>query len=185
MGIEIEILDWLQTIRTPFLDKIIPVISSLGNAGIIWILLMVILFIIPKTRKSGLILFFALIVDMILCNGILKNLFQRVRPFNVNTAVTLLVDKPGEYSFPSGHTAVSFAAASALFFAKEKKLWIPALVLAIMIAFTRLYLYVHYPTDILGGILVGILSGFIGYRIAMKLQTYMSEKKSKGDTRHE
>ena len=185
MGIEIKILDWLQTIRTPFLDKIIPVISSLGNAGIVWILLMVVLFIIPKTRKSGLILFFALIVDMILCNGILKNLFQRVRPFNVNTAVTLLIAKPGEYSFPSGHTAVSFAAASALFFAKEKKLWIPALVLAIIIAFTRLYLYVHYPTDVLGGILIGIISGFIGYKIAMKIQTYMSGKKWKKDTKHE
>lgn len=170
MGIEIEILDWLQTIRTPFLDKIIPAVSSLGNAGAIWILLMVVLLIIPKTRKSGVILFFALIVDLIVCNGILKNLFARIRPYDVNTAVTLLIEKPGEYSFPSGHTAASFAAASALFFAKEKKLWIPALVLAVAIAFTRLYLYVHYPTDILGGMAVGSLSGFIGYRIVMQIQ---------------
>ncbi|MGN0436543.1 MAG: phosphatase PAP2 family protein [Wujia sp.] len=169
MSIEIKILDWLQTIRTPILDKIIPVISSLGNAGFVWLLLMVILLLIPKTRKSGLILLFALVVDLILCNGVLKNLFARTRPFDVNTSITLLIKRPGEYSFPSGHTASSFAAVSALFLAREKKLWKPALVLAILIAFTRLYLYVHYPTDILGGMLVGILSGYIGYKIVMKI----------------
>ena len=169
MSIEFKILDWLQTIRTPILDKIIPLISSLGNAGFIWILLMVILLLIPKTRKSGLILLLALVVDLILCNGILKNLFARTRPFDVNTTITLLIKKPVDYSFPSGHTAVSFAAVSALFLAKEKKLWKPALVLAVLIAFTRLYLYVHYPTDILGGILVGILSGYIGCRISRRI----------------
>lgn len=171
MGIEIDFLNWLQTIRTPFFDKIIPIISSLGNAGIIWILLMIVLFIIPKTRKAGVVMLLALIIDFILCNCLLKNLFARTRPFNVNTSITLLIKKPGEYSFPSGHTAASFAAVSALFFSKEKKLWIPALVLASLIAFTRLYLYVHYPTDILGGMAVGILSGYIGYKIVMKLQS--------------
>ena len=166
MGIEIQILDWMQNIRTPFGDIIVPLISGLGNAGIIWIALTLVLLIIPKTRRSGLIMALALIADLILCNGILKNLVVRTRPYDVNTVVNLLIEKPVDYSFPSGHTAASFAAVTALYLAGEKKLWKPALVLSILIAFTRMYLYVHYPTDILGGIAVGIISGYIGFFIA-------------------
>lgn len=166
MGIEIQILDWIQNIRTPFGDIIFPIISWLGNAGMIWIALTVILLVMPKTRRSGLILALALIADLILCNGILKNLVARTRPYDVNTAVNLLIEKPVDYSFPSGHTAASFASVTALYLAGEKKLWMPALVIAILIAFTRMYLYVHYPTDILGGVAVGIISGYIGFFIA-------------------
>ena len=166
MGIEIQILDWMQNIRTPFGDIIVPLISGLGNAGIIWIALTLVLLVIPKTRRSGLIMALALIADLILCNGILKNLVASTRPYDVNTAVNLLIEKPVDYSFPSGHTAASFAAVTALYLAGEKKLWKPALVLSILIAFTRMYLYVHYPTDILGGIAVGIISGYIGFFIA-------------------
>ena len=166
MGIEIQILDWMQNIRTPFGDIIVPLISGLGNAGIIWIALTLVLLVIPKTRRSGLIMALALIADLILCNGILKNLVARTRPYDVNTVVNLLIEKPVDYSFPSGHTAASFAAVTALYLAGEKKLWKPALVLSILIAFTRVYLYVHYPTDILGGIAVGIISGYIGFFIA-------------------
>ncbi|MGI5969228.1 MAG: phosphatase PAP2 family protein [Lachnospiraceae bacterium] len=166
MGIEIQILDWMQNIRTPFGDIIVPLISGLGNAGIIWIALTLVLLVIPKTRRSGLIMALALIADLILCNGILKNLVARTRPYDVNTVVNLLIEKPVDYSFPSGHTAASFAAVTALYLAGEKKLWKPALVLSILIAFTRMYLYVHYPTDILGGIAVGIISGYIGFFIA-------------------
>ena len=166
MGIEIQILDWMQNIRTPFGDIIVPLISGLGNAGIIWIALTLVLLVIPKTRRSGLIMAMALIADLILCNGILKNLVARTRPYDVNTVVNLLIEKPVDYSFPSGHTAASFAAVTALYLAGEKKLWKPALVLSILIAFTRMYLYVHYPTDILGGIAVGIISGYIGFFIA-------------------
>lgn len=136
------------------------------KAGIIWIALTLVLLVIPKTRRSGLIMALALIADLILCNGILKNLVARTRPYDVNTVVNLLIEKPVDYSFPSGHTAASFAAVTALYLAGEKKLWKPALVLSILIAFTRMYLYVHYPTDILGGIAVGIISGYIGFFIA-------------------
>lgn len=159
---EIQILDWIQGLHIPFLDKAMCFITSLGNAGVIWIVLAFVLIMLPKTRKSGIIVMSALVLDVILCNGILKNLFARVRPCDVNTAVQLLVSRPTDYSFPSGHTAASFAAVSALFFAGEKKLWKPALVLAVLIAFSRLYLYVHYPTDILGGIVVGVACGYVG-----------------------
>lgn len=92
------------------------------------------------------------------------------RPFDVNTAVQLLVAKPRDYSFPSGHTAASFASVTALYLAGEKKMWKAALVLAVLIALSRLYLYVHYPTDIIGGVIFGSLSGYLGYKIVEWIQ---------------
>ncbi len=166
---ELRFLDFLQTLHTPLLDKILAFITSLGNAGIIWIVLAVVLLILPKTRKTGIIVAAALLMNLILCNLILKNLVARVRPYDVNTAIAILIKKPLDFSFPSGHTAASFAAMTALFLAKMKKAWIAALVLAVLIAFSRLYFYVHYPTDVLGGAVVGILSGIIGYAIVEKI----------------
>ena len=90
---------------------------------------------------------------------ILKPLFARPRPCDVNTAITILVKRPHGHSFPSGHTASAFAAAFALWL-QNRKLGVPALVLAAFIAFTRLYLYVHFPTDVLGGLVLGIALGF-------------------------
>ena len=166
---ELRFLDFLQTIHTPLLDKILAFITSLGNAGIIWIVLAVVLLILPKTRKTGIIVAAALLMDLVLCNLILKNLVARVRPYDVNTAIAILIKKPLDFSFPSGHTAASFAVMTALFLAKMKKAWIAALILAVLIAFSRLYFYVHYPTDVLGGAVVGILSGIIGYAIVEKI----------------
>lgn len=102
---EIQILNWLQSLHTPILDKIMQLITHLGDMGIIWIILTIVMLLIPKTRKSGVIMAAALIVDVILCNVILKNLIARVRPYDVNTAVQVLVAKPKDFSFPSGHTA--------------------------------------------------------------------------------
>lgn len=165
MEIEIGILDWIQSIRSPVVDMVMTFITRLGNAGAVWIVLAVILLIIPKTRRSGAVLAAALCVDALLCNGILKTLFGRIRPYDVNTSVRLLIARPVDFSFPSGHTAISFAAVTALMMAGERKLWKPALVIAVLIAFSRLYLYVHYPTDILGGVIVGGAAGYIGYLI--------------------
>ena len=159
---EIKILDFIQGLRTPHGDNVMCFITSLGNAGFIWIFLAVVLLLIPKTKKTGVILIIALILDVVLCNGILKHVFARIRPCEVNRAVQLLIPRPEDYSFPSGHTTASFAAVTALFFAGEKALWKPALVLAVLIAFSRLYLYVHYPTDVLGGILIGTVCGYSG-----------------------
>ena len=157
---ELQILDWIQTWHTPAGDVIMPVITSLGNAGIIWIILLVVLLI--QRKKSGVILLAALLIEVVLCNGIVKNLVARTRPYDVNTAVKLLAAKPHDYSFPSGHTAASFTSVAALYWAGEKKLWKAAFVLAIAIAFSRLYLYMHDPTDVLGGILLGVLAGYLG-----------------------
>ena len=167
---EIQILNLIQNLRTPLGDIIVPFITRLGNAGIIWIILTLVLLLIPKTRKTGVIMTVALLVDLVLCNLLLKNLVARTRPFDVNTAVQLLIEKPQDYSFPSGHTAASFASVTALYLAGEKKMWKAALVLAVLIALSRLYLYVHYPTDIIGGVIFGSLSGYLGYKIVEQIR---------------
>lgn len=167
---ELQILDVLQTIHNPVLDIIMCAITRLGDAGIIWILLCIVLLILPKTRKSGVVLMAALLVDPVVCNVILKPLVHRIRPFDVKTGIELLVKRPTDYSFPSGHTAASVASVMALYLAGEKKIWVPALVLAVLIAFSRLYLYVHYPTDVLGGMIIGIAAGAIGYWLVKKVQ---------------
>ena len=173
---EIHILDMIQKLRTPIGEVVVPLITRLGDAGIIWIILTVLLLIIPKTRKTGVIMMAALLVDVLLCNVFIKNLVARTRPFDVNTAVQLLVAKPRDYSFPSGHTAASFASVTALYLAGEKKLWKIALVLAVLIAFSRLYLLVHYPTDVFGGIITGAIAGYIGYKLTFIVQSKHRKK---------
>ncbi|MDE6951083.1 MAG: phosphatase PAP2 family protein [Lachnospiraceae bacterium] len=186
MEIELRILDFIQSLRTPVGDAAMPFISKLGNAGMIWIILALVLLIIPKTRNYGILVTAALLADVILCNGILKHLFQRVRPCDVNTAVQLLISRPKDFSFPSGHTACSVAVSTVLFLVRERgseaesgqdricrlmgKLWIPVWILTTVIAFSRMYLYVHYPTDILGGIATGLAAGYIGYLVTEKIR---------------
>ena len=105
---ELTILDFIQEhMRNAFLDVVMPFVSTLGNAGFIWIALTIVLLISKKHRKTGILMALALVFDVIFCNGILKNAVARTRPFDVNTAISLLVKKPTDYSFPSGHTAAS------------------------------------------------------------------------------
>ena len=106
----------------------------------------------------------------------IKTTNSKNRPFDVNSAIQLIVAKPHDYSFPSGHTAASFTAVMALYLAGEKKLWKIALVLAVLIAFSRLYLYVHYPTDVLGGIITGAIAGYIGYKLTFIVQSKHRKK---------
>jgi undecaprenyl-diphosphatase len=167
---DMAILDFIQAhARSGIGDVFFPAVSWLGNNGLIWIVLAVILLVIPKTRKLGVIVAAALVLETVCCNFILKPLVARPRPFEVNQAVQLLVSGPTDYSFPSGHTGASFAAVSALFFSKNK-LYIPAGILAVLIGFSRLYLYVHYPSDVLCGVLLGIFSGFLSCRICAKFR---------------
>lgn len=165
MGFELDILDWFQTLHTPGLDKFMTSVTKLGDAGIFWIIVTLIFLLVPKMRKTGVIMAAALLTDLLICNVFLKNIVARTRPYDVNTTVELLVARLRDYSFPSGHTAASFASVTALYLAGERRLWIIALVISCLIAVSRLYLYVHYPTDVLGGIIFGCLSGWIGYHI--------------------
>ena len=162
LSFEFSILDWIQSnLRNPILDQLMPAITALGNSGLIWILLSGILLLMPKYRKTGAAVLAGLVLEVVCCNLILKPLVARIRPCDVNMAVQLLISRPDDFSFPSGHTGASFAAVSALCCSRSR-LWIPSLVLAVLIAFSRLYLYVHYPTDILAGILLGVMAGWCG-----------------------
>lgn len=163
MHSELVVLDFMQThLRSGFLDAAMPLITALGNGGAVWIAFSLVLLLIPKTRKAGAAMAASLLLEVLCCNVILKPLVARVRPCEVNAAIRLLVARPTDFSFPSGHTGAAFAAASALYFSKNR-LWLPSLMLAVLIAFSRLYLYVHYPSDILAGALIGIMAGWLGY----------------------
>lgn len=176
MNFEFAILDFIQNyLRTPFGDVVLPLITSLGNAGIVWVILAVVLLIIPKTRKLGLSIFIGLLIELLICDMTLKPLVARVRPYDVNTGIQLLIERQKDFSFPSGHTGASFVAIGALFFNKSK-LWIPAFILGIVIAFSRLYLYVHYPTDVAFGIIMGTVIGFAGAKIAGVIYQRKSNK---------
>ncbi|MGH4140600.1 phosphatase PAP2 family protein [Clostridium sp.] len=134
------------------MDKVMVASSYLGDNGMIWIIISTILIISKRYRKIGFMALGALILSSILGEEILKNVFKRIRP----EAGDLLIAKPLSYSFPSGHTTSSFAVAGVL--AKYfKKYAFGFLGLAFLIAFSRLYLYVHYPTDILAGIVLGLM----------------------------
>lgn len=158
---EIEFLNLIQEIHNSFLDNVMCFITHLGDSGFIWIILAIILLFKRNTRKVGIVVLAALILELILCNGILKNIFVRIRPCDINTSIKLLIERPNDYSFPSGHTASSFATVTALLLCKMKRIGKVALLLAILIAFSRMYLYVHYPTDILCGIVVGLICGYV------------------------
>lgn len=156
---DIQILDWIQRMSTPWLDKFMIAVTTLGKGSAVWFVSATILFLIPKTRRLGVAMAVSLALEILCCNVILKPLIARVRPCDVNTAVQLLINRPADFSFPSGHAGAAFAAASALYF-ERSRLWIPAGVLAVLIAFSRLYLYVHYPSDVLVGAMIGIMIGW-------------------------
>ncbi len=167
--LELGILDWIQAnLRCGALDVLMPALSWTCNHGEIWIVLAAVLLAVKRYRRQGLAVGCALVTDLVLCNLILKPLVGRVRPFVVHP-VELLVPPPTDASFPSGHTAASFAAVFALK-ASGSPLWKPALAVAVAMAFSRLYLYVHWPSDVLFGALVGAAAGFIGAWIARQMR---------------
>jgi undecaprenyl-diphosphatase len=168
---DLSVLNYIQTnIRCTALDVIMPIITKLGDGGMIWILFSLTLLIVPKTRKTGAVMAASLLLEAFCCNSILKPLIGRSRPFAVNSSIQLLIPKPGGFSFPSGHTGASFAAAASLYFTGSR-LWVPSLILAIFIAFSRLYLYVHYPTDVIAGTVLGIFSGWLGNKLIVHLSS--------------
>lgn len=160
---EITFLQWLQTMHNPFLDTFFTCVTHLGDAGIFWIALAVICLLIPRERMTGLCMAVVLILGLIGANLILKPAIGRIRPYEAAGFTELLIEKPGDYSFPSGHTQAAFASAMVLFYF-HRRIGIAALVLAGLIAFSRMYLFVHYPTDILGGILLACLWAFLTLR---------------------
>ena len=163
-GFEINILYWIREHLTcPFLDGILPPISALSAHGEIWIVLALVLIAIPKTRRAGVTMAVTLILCLCIGNLTLKPLIARVRPYDV-VDVPLLVEKLSDFSFPSGHTLASVGAATALTL-YHRRWGAAALVLAAVIAFSRLYLFVHYPTDVVAGALLGVGLALLACRI--------------------
>ena len=177
-SLELAILNWIQAnLRCGFLDAVLPAISRTANHGELWIILAVILLLIRGQRKYGASVACGLILDLVSCNIILKPLIGRISPFAVNGLVELMIAAPTDASFPSGHTAASFAAVFALKTAGSP-LWKPALAVALVIAFSRLYLYVHWPSDVLGGALLGAAVGWAGAKIVEKSENIIAKRKA-------
>ena len=174
VSFDLPILDWIQAhLQSGFMDTVMPIITMFGDDGIFWIACAVILLLIPSQRRNGLGMGIALLLGLIVCNLILKPVVGRIRPYDFqeqynNVVVPLLISGLSDFSFPSGHTIASFEAAVALL-CGNKKLGIPALILAFLVAFSRLYLYVHYPTDVIFSIFLGTAFAFLGYWLAGKI----------------
>lgn len=182
VSFDLPILDWIQTnLQSPLMDKIMPIITLFGEGGIFWIAWAVLLILFPKTRKIGLGMGFALIMGLIVCNATLKPLVARIRPYDFQLnefgkVIPLLIEAQHDFSFPSGHTIASFEA-SVVLLKNSKKMGIPAIIIAVLVTFSRMYLYVHYPTDVLVSIVLGTLFAFIGNWLAGKVAPKLAPRK--------
>ena len=155
MSWEFDFLHRIADARNDFLTAAGKVLTFLGDKGVFWIALCLLLIIIPKTRKIGIYAAAALLIQLILGEGIIKHLVQRERPFVQDPSLDTLIPVPiGKYSFPSGHTAASFAVSVSVLI-HNRKLGIPLILLAVMIALSRLYFCVHFPTDVIAGTVLG------------------------------
>lgn len=170
MEIDWIILEWIQeTLRSGVLDTLMLMITRLGNGGMIWIIIGVLLIVPRHTRPLGLMLLSGLAIGALVGNLTLKPLIARDRPCWLGESVSLLIPVPHDFSFPSGHTLSSSVAATILFLGNRRIGWL-AIALAVAIAFSRLYLYVHFPSDVLAGTLIGITIGMIVYNVGTKFR---------------
>lgn len=165
---DLSVLEFIaEHIKCDFLDLFFPIFTKLGDHGVFWIAVAVIMVLIPRQRKTGLMMGIAMLLGLMIGNGILKNVVARTRPYDI-VEVALLIERLSDFSFPSGHTLVCFEAATVLT-VRKTRLAIPAIIIAVGVAFSRLYLYVHYPTDVIAGAILGILFGAIGVFIGGRI----------------
>lgn len=174
-----SILSFFQQIHHPFLTSFFRFFTEIGEAGIIWIIFGIVLLIKKENRKYGVIVLLSLLMCLVFGNGLLKNLIARPRPCWRHPEVPMLIQVPTDYSFPSGHTFSSFAAAVSIFY-WNRRAGYGAFVLATFIAFSRLYFFVHYPTDILGGICLGLLLALFSIWIVTRSENRYYLKKNGG-----
>ncbi len=163
---EYRFMMFLQnSIRGPLQNKIMWFVTSLENAGFLSIAACLALLFQPRWRRVGQAATLSMILEFLVVNLILKNWIARVRPYHLLEDLILLAKEPMDYSFPSGHTGAAFAVASVMFLGMPHSIGIPALLVAALIGFSRIYLGVHFPTDVLGGLVVGCLTGFVAWKL--------------------
>ena len=176
--IDISILNLIQNLKSPLMDKIMTTITAFGNMGIFWILLIIIFLTTKEYKKMAKYMIICLLVNIIIVNLIIKPAVGRQRPFEIVDGIKLLVLKPQDPSFPSGHSAISFCMLTTiLFFSKSKTINIMVSLLAILIAFSRLYLYVHFPSDVFCGIIFGVFSSLITLKFCFSKKGISLRKK--------
>lgn len=160
-SVDFAVLDFIQeTMRCQFLDVVMAVFSYMGEAGGIWIISAIIMMCFRKTRATGVMVLCAVAIGFVIGEITLKNIIERPRPFVQNPQIIPAIKLPSGYSFPSGHSCSSFAAATVLF-ARSKKIGISAIIIAFLIAFSRLYNYVHFPSDVISGIILGVICAVV------------------------
>lgn len=174
------VLMFFQThLRVAFLNQPMVWAGTLGNMGLFWILLGLVLAAIPKTRRFGVFALVSLLVCFLFNNVLLKNLVARPRPYTRLPELVMLMRCPPDYSFPSGHACSSFAVAGGLWWSMGRS-WngirIPALVLAGFIALSRVYVGVHYPTDVLIGTAIGLLGSFLVCRLCARPYDHLARR---------
>ena len=157
-----------EHIRQVWMDGFWKTIIHLGDAGWFWIMLGIVLLIPKKTRKAGIAALAALAIGALITNVALKNIIARIRPYEVVEGLKLLIEPQSDFSFPSGHTCASIGAALAMYPFLERKWGIPLVILAVLISLSRLYVGVHYPTDVLGGAVVGAFAAWGAVRIVKR-----------------
>ena len=166
-----SILYWIQEgLRSSALTPVVTFITHMGDAGIFWIALTLLLLVFRRTRRIGAACLISMVIGLVLTNVVIKNWAARIRPYDLYEDLTLLIEKQHDFSFPSGHTTNSFACAWVIFRMAKKRYSVPVLVLAILISLSRLYVGVHYPTDVLAGVVIGIFSAECGRLIVRVLR---------------
>ncbi len=160
------------------LTPIMRAITSLGDQGLFWIAVGVCLFLFRKTRPTGKVVLFSMLLAFIVCNLLLKNIIDRPRPWELYDTIMRLAPDPGDASFPSGHATNAMAASFAILLKGEKK-WpgVCAVILALLICFSRLYLGMHFPTDVICGMLIGMASATICWLIDRSIEDSKTIKK--------
>ena len=168
---EADILLWIQEyLRFPALNSLMKAITHLGDRGIFWILMAVLLLLYSERRRVGFSVMAGLLLSFLVNNVFIKNVVRRIRPYEVIDGLESLIGKVGEFSFPSGHTASSFVAATIIAcMLPQKRYGIAAIILAALIGFSRMYVGVHYPTDVLFGAASGVLLGMLVARFSKRL----------------
>ena len=153
-----RLLLWIQeNVRMGWLNPVMRLITGLGNEGIFWIGLIILMLFFKKTRRIAVCCAISMILTLLLVNVALKPLFARTRPYVLLENLSILVKQPGDHSFPSGHSAHSLACSWVIYRLGNKKYGVPLLILGILVALSRLYVGVHFPTDVIAGCACGML----------------------------